>query len=248
MLRVPCPLRPVRCCAALCCCACVVLLPWYVLFLAPGAVVCCRVLCCCLWCSVVRCCAALSGACGAQLPLRCAVSFCCLSCCAVAFGVGVPLWRVASCAFVCCGVLCGSALPWCPAYLCCVPWCCASVWCCGVLSCCLVWFVTCVCLRSRTLKTTAKFEKFSFRLRKGKNIFNSLESWALPKTGKGRRRKTTGKQRRLRPRKKPHEKKLQKEKEEINGGGHSAKARDCSEQGQRQGEPWGASPRPSAPN
>ena len=55
VLCVPCPLRPVRCCASLCWCAFVVLFLWYVLLLAPGAVVRCCVLCCFLWCALVRC-------------------------------------------------------------------------------------------------------------------------------------------------------------------------------------------------
>ena len=38
VLCVPCPLRPVRCCAALCWCPCVVLSAWSVLFLVLGAV------------------------------------------------------------------------------------------------------------------------------------------------------------------------------------------------------------------
>ena len=55
VLCVPCPLRSVRCCASLCWCACVVLFVWFVLLLAPGAVVRSCVLCCFLWCAVVRC-------------------------------------------------------------------------------------------------------------------------------------------------------------------------------------------------
>ena len=133
------------------------------------------VLCGCLWCSVVRCPAALMGACCAVLPTRCAVSSCCLSCCAAAFAVGVPVWLMAGCPVAWCGALSGPALPWCPASLYCALWCCASVWCCGVLSCCLVWFVGCVCLPSPTLKTTAKFVKLVFGFWKYTKFFTQLK-------------------------------------------------------------------------
>ena len=135
---------------------------WWVLVLRypvlSSVVLCCRVVVC--WCALLFVCVVACD-CGlfpaAVLPLRCAVWSCCLSCCAAAFGVGVPVWRVAGCPLMWCGMLCGLALSWYPACLCCYLLCCASLWCCGVLSCCLLWLVACVCLRAPTLKTTAKF-------------------------------------------------------------------------------------------
>ena len=71
-------LRSERCCAAVPWCACVVLFLWSVLFLVPGAVVRCCVLCPLLWCAVVRCCAALLGACCDLQPCAspCSPAFC----------------------------------------------------------------------------------------------------------------------------------------------------------------------------
>ena len=66
-------------------------------------------------------------------------------CCVVLFAVvlcdvcvlGCP--AVLSLSFPPCAVLlCGPALPWYPAPLCCALWYCGAVWCCGVLCCCLV--------------------------------------------------------------------------------------------------------------
>ena len=75
---VSCPLHSVRCCAALCWCACVVLCVWYLLLLAPGAVVRCFPVSCSvvLCCPVVLCCRALlsfSGAVCARFALPCPV-------------------------------------------------------------------------------------------------------------------------------------------------------------------------------
>ena len=132
VLCVSSPLRSLRCWAALCWCGCVVQFAWSMLFLAPGAAV--R---CCQSCGFLRCCAVLLRAVPRHPVARCVV-------------LRSPA-RVAGCPVVRCGLLCGPALPWCPAPLCCAPWCYAAVWCCGVLSSCHVCFLVCVCSLSPTL-------------------------------------------------------------------------------------------------
>ena len=147
VLCIPCPLRPVWCCAALCWCGCGVLFVWSVLFLALGAA-----MRCCLLCGLLRCSAVMLRAVPRRPVARCVVLR--------------PAAQVAGCRVVRCWLLCGPALPWRPAPLCCAPCCCSAVWCCGALSCCLVCFVACVGLLSPTLKTTAKFVNIFFQLLK----------------------------------------------------------------------------------
>ena len=144
VLCVPCPLCSTLCWVVLCWCSCVVLFVWSLLFLAPVAVVRCCLLCCFLLCCAVLLCAVLCR------PVRCGAAL-------------RPLARLAGCPVVWCKLLCAPALRWCPAPWCCAPLWCASVRCCVLLSCCLVWFVACVCLLSRPIKTTAKFVKIFFR-------------------------------------------------------------------------------------
>ena len=98
-----------------------------------------------------------SGAVFCLVSPRC-VCFAVVCCCVVLFAAVLCALCLLGCRAMrslssppCAVLLCGPALPWCPAPLCCAPWCCAAVWwCCGVLSCCLVWFVSCVCLVSPT--------------------------------------------------------------------------------------------------
>ena len=120
----------------------------------------CVVLFCSVWC-----CCALSpvlGRCPSSWsPVPSGAVFCLVCPRCVCFAVvccGLLLFAAVLCAVCvlgchavrslssppCVVLLCRSALPGCPAPLCCALWCCAVVWCCGVLSCCLVWFVSCV--------------------------------------------------------------------------------------------------------
>ena len=121
----------------------------------------CSVWCCRALCRVLRRCLSSwgpvpSGAvvCLVSSPCVCSAVVCC---CVVLFRVVLCDVCVLVCPAVrslssapCAVLLCGPALPWCPAPLCCALRCCGAVWCCGVLSCCLVWFASCVCLVSPT--------------------------------------------------------------------------------------------------
>ena len=106
VLCVPCPLRPVRCCAALCWCPCVVLSAWSALFLVLGAVS--------SWCR----CVFLRVSWWLWLP-----------------GV-VVWWCVSALVSVSGRVSRRSASSlWCPVPLCCVLWRFAAMWCCAVVPC-----------------------------------------------------------------------------------------------------------------
>ena len=116
-LGVPCPLRPVRCCAALCWCPCVVLSAWSALFLVLGAVG--------SWCR----CVFLGVRWWLWLP-----------------GV-VVWWCVSALMSVSGRVSRRSASSlWCPVPLCCVLSRCAAVWCCAVVPCRLFVLVFCALL------------------------------------------------------------------------------------------------------
>ena len=106
VLCVPCPLRPVRCCALLCRCPCVLLSAWSVLFLVPGAV---GSWCCCLF----------LGVCWWLWLPGVVVWWCVLVLVSVS---GRVARRSAS--FLLC-----------PTFLCCVLWRCADVGCCALVHC-----------------------------------------------------------------------------------------------------------------
>ena len=132
-------------------------------------VVCYVVLFCSVWCCRALC--RVHGRCPSSWgPVPFSAVFCLVfprcvcsavvCCCVVLFAVVLCALCVLGCPAVrslssppCAVLLCGPALPWCPAPLCCAPWCCGAVWCCGVLSCNLVWFASYVCLVSATPKS-----------------------------------------------------------------------------------------------
>ena len=133
LLSVRCSLAPAALAGVLCCC-----------------LLCLRVCCWALCCVLGRCPSSSgpvpSGAVFCLVSPRCAC-FAVVCCCVVVFAAVLCAVCVLGCRAVCslsslpCAVLlCGPALPWCSAPLCCACWCCAAVWCCGVLSCRLVWF------------------------------------------------------------------------------------------------------------
>ena len=122
VLRVPCRLRSVRCCAVLRWCACSVLFVWSALFVVPGAVVHYCVLCRVLWCALVWC--------WVWLP-------------AVVLwwhdSVSVSLSGRVACLPVVGVVCCGGLLP-------CVVFCGAVLWCGAVLLRSAVFLRCCLCL------------------------------------------------------------------------------------------------------